>query len=177
MLVKLAKETFDGLLFGGCIMMAGMKSAPAESRRVEDRQAIMLHERVAAMLRQFRLEPGMLAGSAYANLHANDIGLLQVLAEPGDWSVRKIADALHSPISTISSALDRLEARHVVCRRRRPTDRRTVYVELTAIGARLAEKLRALQVENCRLMLERLGSKERKQLLRLVSRIVQTEGV
>jgi DNA-binding MarR family transcriptional regulator len=149
-----------------------MKRAPAQPRKVEDHQAITLHECIATLLRHFKLEPGVLAGSAYADLHVNDIGLLQVLAEPGDWSVRKIAQALQAPISTISSALDRLEARRVIVRQRRPTDRRTVYIQLTAIGLRLATKLREVQVQNCRLMLLQLAPNEREELLRLVSKIV-----
>jgi DNA-binding MarR family transcriptional regulator len=149
-----------------------MKKAAPQPRKVDDRQAITLHECIATLLRQFKLEPGILAGSAYADLHVNDIGLLQVLAEPGDWSVRKIAQALQAPISTISSALDRLESRRVIIRQRRPTDRRTVFIELTAIGLRLAAKLRDVQVENCRLMLQQLAAGEREELLRLVSKIV-----
>jgi DNA-binding MarR family transcriptional regulator len=149
-----------------------MKRSPAHPRKTDDHQAITLHECIAALLRHFKLDPGVLAGSAYADLHVNDIGLLQVLAEPGDWSVRKIAEALQSPISTISSALDRLETRRVIVRQRRPTDRRTVYIELTAIGLRLATKLREVQVENCRLMLQQLATDEREELLRLVSKIV-----
>ena len=149
-----------------------MKRSPAHPRKTDDHQAITLHECIAALLRHFKLDPGVLAGSAYADLHVNDIGLLQVLAEPGDWSVRKIAEALQSPISTISSALDRLETRRVIVRQRRPTDRRTVYIELSAIGLRLATKLREVQVENCRLMLQQLATDEREELLRLVSKIV-----
>jgi DNA-binding MarR family transcriptional regulator len=149
-----------------------MKRSPAHPRKADDHQAITLHECIAALLRHFKLEPGVLAGSAYADLHVNDIGLLQVLAEPGDWSVRKIAEALQSPISTISSALDRLETRRVIVRQRRATDRRTVYIELTAIGLRLATKLREVQVESCRLMLQQLATDEREELLRLVSKIV-----
>jgi DNA-binding MarR family transcriptional regulator len=134
------------------------------------RSAAIPRECIAALLRHFKLEPGVLAGSAYADLHVNDIGLLQVLAEPGDWSVRKIAQALQAPISTISSALDRLESRRVIIRQRRPSDRRTVYID--AIGLRLATKLREVQVENCRLMLLQLAPAEREELLRLVSKIV-----
>lgn len=148
-----------------------MKHLSASDRPVDDRQAIALHEYVASLLRQFKLEPSMLTGSAYADLHLNDVGLLQVLAEPGDWSVRKIADALHAPMSTISSALDRLEARRVIARRRRPTDRRTVYIELTAAGLRLAAKLRATQVESCRAMLARLSADERDAFLQLVAQV------
>jgi DNA-binding MarR family transcriptional regulator len=149
-----------------------MKRTSAIPRKVDDHQAVTLHECIAALLRHFKLEPGVLAGSAYADLHVNDIGLLQVLAEPGDWSVRKIAQALQSPISTISSALDRLESRRVITRQRRLTDRRAVYIELTAVGLRLATKLREVQVENCRLMLVQLAPAEREELLRLVSKIV-----
>ena len=47
-----------------------------------------------------------------------------------------------------------------------------MYVELTAIGLRLATKLREVQVENCRLMLLQLAPPEREELLRLVSKIV-----
>jgi DNA-binding MarR family transcriptional regulator len=149
-----------------------MKRSSAHPRKVDDHQAVTLHECIAALLRHFKLEPGVLAGSAYADLHVNDVGLLQVLAEPGDWSVRRIAQALQSPISTISSALDRLETRRVIVRQRRPTDRRTVYIELTAIGLRLATKLREAQVQNCHLMLQQLATDEREELLRLVSKIV-----
>jgi len=60
--------------------------------------------------------------------------LLAVLAEAGDWNVRKITQALRAPFSTVSSALDRLEARKLVGRRRRPGDRRVVYIELTRDG-------------------------------------------
>ena len=153
-------------------MMATMKRSPTHPRKVDDHQAITLHECIATLLRHFKLEPGVLVGSAYADLNVNDIGLLQVLAEPGDWSVRKIAQALQSPISTISSALDRLETRRVIVRQRRSTDRRAVYIELTAIGLRLATKLREVQVDNCRLMLQQLAPNEREELLRLVSKIV-----
>ncbi|HEX3471471.1 MAG TPA: MarR family transcriptional regulator [Silvibacterium sp.] len=150
-----------------------MKQASARTHPVDSRQATALHECVAALLRQFKLEPGVLAGSAYADLHANDIGLLQVLAEPGDWNVRGIAQAFRAPVSTISSALDRLETRRVVSRQRRPGNRRTVYIELTAAGLRLAARLRAAQIENCRLMLAQLAVDEREELIRLVAQIAR----
>jgi len=34
---------------------------------------------VGKIMRRFKLEPGMLAGSVYADLHVNDVGLLAVL--------------------------------------------------------------------------------------------------
>jgi len=154
-------------------MMSKMKPVPLHTKPVNDSQAIALHEAVDKIMRRFKLEPGMLAGSAYADLHVNDVGLLAVLAEPGDWNVRKITQALSAPFSTVSSALDRLEARSLVGRRRRPGDRRVVYIELTASGLRLAAKLRATQIETCRAMLAGLPTSDRDELIRLVAQVAQ----
>lgn len=139
--------------------------------RVSDRHALALHHAVDAIMRRFKLEPGMLAGSAYSDLHVNDVGLLALLAEPGDWNVRQITKALSAPFSTVSSALDRLETRKLIARRRRPGDRRVVYIELTPAGSRLAKRLRATQIETCRQMLAALPERDRTHLIRLVSHI------
>src|SRR5262245_24702046 len=154
-------------------MMSNMKSAPSQGEPVDDSQAIALHQAVDKIMRRFKLEPGMLAGSAYADLHVNDVGLLAVLAEPGDWNVRKITQALAAPFSTVSSALDRLEERKLVARRRRPGDRRVVYIELTPAGVRLATRLRSAQIETCRAMLARLPARDRDELIRLVAQVAQ----
>jgi DNA-binding MarR family transcriptional regulator len=106
-------------------------------------------------------------------LHVNDVGLLSVIAEPGDWNVRRITDALGAPVTTISSALDRLETRKLVGRRRRPGDRRVVFVELTPAGQRLAAKLRAAQIETCRAMLASVPGRDRSELIRLVAQIAK----
>ena len=152
-------------------MMSNMKSAPSQGEPVDDSQAIALHQAVDKIMRQFKLEPGLLVGSAYADLHVNDVGLLAVLAEPGDWNVRRVTQALAAPFSTISSALDRLEARDLVARRRRPGDRRVVYIELTRTGTRLVERLRATQIETCRAMLKKLPAEERAAFIRLVAQV------
>ena len=122
-------------------------------------------------MREFRLEPGLLAGSPYAGLHANDIGLFEVLAEPGPWSVRGIATAVRVPISTVSSALDRLENSGLVNRTRTAADRRMVCVDLTSQGKRLADRLCHAHVLNCRNMLLRLAPEERYEFLRLAGKI------
>ena len=149
------------------------KMTPESSRPepVSDRHAVALHEAVDKIMRRFKLEPGMLVGSAYADLHVNDVGLLGVLAEPGDWNVRKITRTLHAPFSTVSSALDRLEKRRLIVRRRRPGDRRVVYIELTAAGIRVAKKLRSTQIETCRLMLSGLSAGDRERLIHLVAQM------
>ncbi len=152
-----------------------MKREPFTQGVVEDRQALALHECIAVLMRDFRIEPGLLAGSVYADLHANDIGLFEVLATPETWSVRRIAQALSAPISTISSALDRLERQGLVKRGRIAGDRRVVRIELTPRGGRLAIRLRDAHVENCRKMLARLSPDQREVFLRLAGQIAKVE--
>lgn len=137
-----------------------------------DEQALRLHRTISALMREFRLEPGLLAGGPYADLHANDIGLFEVLTELGPRNVRGIANTVRAPISTVSSALDRLEQSGLVSRIRSIEDRRVVRVELTARGKRMADRLRDAHVLNCRAMLQRLSPHERNQLLRLAGKIV-----
>lgn len=124
-------------------------------------------------MRRFKLEPGMLAGSAYANLHVNDVGLLAMIAEPGNWNLKKLTDALAVPLTTISSALDRLEVRQLVKRQRSLGDRRIVSIELTQSGNRLVARLRTVQIETCRQMLRKLPVKDREELIRLVAQVAQ----
>jgi DNA-binding MarR family transcriptional regulator len=147
------------------------KQTQSRGAAVENQQARSLHQSIALLMRQFRIEPGLLAGSVYADLHANDIGLFEVLAGSNEWSVRRLAQALSAPISTISSALDRLERQRLIERSRIPDDRRVVRVALTARGRRLAARLNGAHIENCRAMLVRLSPDEREQFLRLAAKI------
>jgi len=146
-----------------------MKETSQPRSPVSDRQAIALDEGVAVLLQRFKLEPSIVAGSPYADLHVNDVGLLVMICGSEPWSVRKIAQSLGAPISTISSALDRLEERGLIARHRLAGDRRLVHVNLTAAGERLVAKIRTNQVETCRLMLTRLGGHDREELIRLVA--------
>jgi DNA-binding MarR family transcriptional regulator len=147
------------------------KQTPSRGTAIENQQARTLHVSIALLMRQFRIEPGLLAGSVYADLHANDIGLFEVLAGADEWSVRRLAQALAAPISTISSALDRLERQRLIERSRIPDDRRIVRIALTARGQRLAARLNGAHIENCRAMLARLSAEEREQFLRLAAKI------
>ena len=147
------------------------REATARTSIEGDDQALKLHMTIAALMREFRVEPGLLAGSPYTGLHANDIGLFEVLAEPGTWNVRGIANTVRAPISTVSSALDRLEQSGLVSRSRTAKDRRVVCVQLTTRGKRLAYRLRDAHILNCRAMLLRLSPEERSEFLRLAGKV------
>ena len=148
-----------------------MRKSAVVDDKVSDPEAVALDEGIALLLQRFKLEPSIIAGSPYADLHANDVGLLVVLRQPEKWSVRRIAQSLGAPISTISSALDRLESRGLITRGRVAEDRRLVRIELSSSGQRLATKIRASQVEVCRAMLSRLDARDRADLIRVVTQI------
>ncbi len=150
-----------------------MTRSPAEP--VDESQVQALTDAVGALMRQFKLEPGMLAGSAYADLHINDAALLNIVAGPGDWTVRGVAQSLGAPDSTISSALDRLEARGLIARSRHASDRRVMVVALTADGLALTERLRDGQLDNSRRMLARLSPQDRAEIVRLMAAIARGE--
>src|SRR5260370_33670221 len=114
-----------------------MQTVARRNNSGSDRQALALDEGVAAVLQLYKLEPSIIAGSPYADLHANDVGLLVVIRGPEKWNVRGIAQSLGAPISTISSALDRLEKRGPVGRHPRPVGRRLVHHQHTSAGPRL----------------------------------------
>ena len=146
-----------------------MKKLLSQRGVVSDAQATALDEGIAVLLQRFKLEPSIVAGSPYADLHVNDVGMLVIIAGTEKWSVRKIAQSLGAPISTVSSALDRLEERGLIRRERLSGDRRMVHISLTAAGGRLVAKIRTHQVETCRSMLTRLGGPDRAALIRLVA--------
>ena len=140
---------------------------------VDDGQAHALAALLSLLMRRFKLEPGLLASSAYADLHANDAGLLNVLTEADDWTVRTVAQTLGAADSTISSALDRLEGRGLVARTRLERDKRVMGVRLTDEGTILVTRLREAQLGNSRALLERLTDNDRGQLLRLLAIVAQ----
>src|SRR5260370_34634754 len=123
-----------------------MQTVARRNNSGSDRQALALDEGVAAVLQLYKLEPSIIAGSPYADLHANDVGLLVVIRGPEKWNVRGIAQSLGAPISTISSALDRLEKRGLVVRQLRARDRRVLHIESTSAGQQLVAAHCAHQV-------------------------------
>lgn len=151
--------------------MGNKSAARARLCAREERQALLLHECISALMRQFRIEPGLLAGSIYANLHANDVGLFEILGTEKIWTVRRIAQALAAPMTTVSSALDRLERQGLVQRRRTDRDRRVVRIEFTGRGRYLAIRLRNAHIKNCRDMLSKLNVDDRSEFLRMAAQI------
>lgn len=144
----------------------------ASQSDVEDAQVDALLKGVVGLLRRFKLEPGLLADSIYADLHHNDIGLLTNLKIDEGQSVRLLAAQFGAPDSTISSALDRLAKRGLIERRPSVTDRRSVLVLLSDEGKILVDRLMRIQRDNCRAMLAALPAADRANLITLTHMMI-----
>jgi len=68
-----------------------MKKPSQSGKAVSDQQAIALDGGVAALLQKFKLEPSIVAGSPYADLHVNDVGLLVMICGAETWSPYNVA--------------------------------------------------------------------------------------
>lgn len=83
---------------------------------------------------------------ARAQRHIRSLGLgfsefavLEALLHKGPTPVNVIGDAVHLTSGSITTAIDRLEAKGLVARCEHPTDRRARMVNLTATGRGLIE--------------------------------------
>ncbi|MBY0520486.1 MAG: winged helix DNA-binding protein [Sphingomonas sp.] len=141
---------------------------------VEEAQVDAFMAGVTGLLRRFKLEPGLLADSVYADLHHNDVGLLTHLKRGEGQPVRILAAELGAPDSTISSALDRLARRGLIQRIPSETDRRSVLVSLSPDGAALVDRLLQIQRDNCRAMLASLPPGDRETLILLAGTMLGT---
>jgi DNA-binding MarR family transcriptional regulator len=97
------------------------------------------HEEVLVTLR--RIIRGIDARSKHltqqTGLTGSQLLLLQALFREGALSAGELAGALHLSQATITSIVDRLEAKTLVRRRRGVVDKRKVLIELTARGRRV----------------------------------------
>jgi len=109
--------------------------------------------------------------TALRSANAIDVGLFEILGTEKVWTVRRIAQTLAAPMTTVSSALDRLERQGPVQRRRTDRDRRVVRIEFTGRGRYLATRLLNAHVKNCRDMLSKLNVDDRSEFLRMAAQI------
>jgi DNA-binding MarR family transcriptional regulator len=79
-----------------------------------------------------------------ADLHlgAAELNVLANLVPGETWTASELAAAAGSRPTTMTSVLDRLEARRLIRRRPHPADRRALRIELTADGRRAATAVR-----------------------------------
>lgn len=99
--------------------------------------------------------------------------LLKLLDREGDHSVGELGQKMCLHISTVSSIIDRLEAKSYLTRKRSTTDRRVVTIQLTAAGKRIVST--APEPSQGKLLhgLQKLSPEEVNELYEALHKIVQ----
>lgn len=102
-----------------------------------------------------------------------EIGIVNKVSSDPDIILREIADQLHIPNSTLTSALNRLERRGLAERIISPRDRRSFGIRLTGKGREAQEAHLAYEGSLWRAILGKLDThKERERFLVLAEKII-----
>ncbi|MEM6910335.1 MAG: MarR family transcriptional regulator [Verrucomicrobiota bacterium] len=108
---------------------------------------------------------------ATTGLNFSDFAVLEALLHKGPLPVNTIGRKVGLTSGSITTAVDRLEAKKLVRRVTSPEDGRVVLVHLTASGRRLIERAFDAHAENLETALDHLNQNERKALVRLLKKL------
>ena len=101
----------------------------------------------------------------------SDFAVLEAVLHKGSLPVNAIGRKVLLTSGSITSAVDRLEARGLVERRAHPTDRRTRVVHLTREGRRVITGLFAQHERDMEYAASALSPSERATLIRLLKKV------
>ncbi len=101
----------------------------------------------------------------------SDFRVLEALLHKGPLPVNVIGDKVELTTGSITTAVDRMEARWLVVRKRHPEDRRVRLVELTAKGRRLIEQAYDQHSVDMERAVKALSRQERAVLVALLKRL------
>ena len=99
----------------------------------------------------------------------SDFRVLLALLQEGVLPVNVIGERINLTTGSITTAIDRMEAKWLVVRKFHPTDRRIRLVELTAKGRRLIEKARTQHLADMDEAISCLNREERGTLVGLLT--------
>ena len=101
----------------------------------------------------------------------SDFRVLEVLLHKGPFPVNVIGEKVELTTGSITTAVDRMEAKWLVARKNHPEDRRVRLVELTARGRRMMEKAYAQHSIYMEKSMSILSREERAVLVELLKRL------
>ena len=141
-----------------------------QSKRIQEEDSSGVHVWLVLWKAYDTLSRRARANIAGLGLGLSDFAVLEVLLHKGPLPVNTIGAKVMLTSGSISVAVDRLEERRLVTRKRDPEDRRTNNVSLTASGRKLidcafAEHARAMEAA------VPLNCAERTQLVALLKKL------
>ena len=169
--VKLTKRVFAWC--NSCIMQVSpdrSKQRPAHASGGIAAQLDAQFSEMARILASRRLRSSLYAGAGelpQAQLHA------LIALSKAELRMTELATRLGLAESTATRMVDRLDAAGLVRRTTAKPDRRSVLVELTAAGRRMAAEIEASRREFMSEVLGTLEPQERKELVRLFAKMTE----
>lgn len=106
----------------------------------------------------------------YARLNVPDLVALDLIGRNETCIMSDVAQELSSPMSTVTSVVDRLVKSGLVSRERDASDKRSIRLVPTKQGRKLLAVLGEEQRRNCELVLAALKPKERDIFVALIAK-------
>ena len=97
--------------------------------------------------------------------------VIKLLDTFGDLSLSTLSERIRAQNSTVTGIIDRMERENLVNRERSTSDRRVVYIRLTAKGRQLAKDVEVEPMEIFRTVLSTLSRDDTRDLLRILSKL------
>lgn len=106
----------------------------------------------------------------YARLNLSDLVALDLIGRLEVCIMRDVAEELGSPMSTVTSVVDRLAKGGLVSRERGTNDKRSIRLVATKQGRKLLATLGEEQRRSCEIVLAALRPKERDIFVALIAK-------
>jgi MarR family 2-MHQ and catechol resistance regulon transcriptional repressor len=117
------------------------------------------------------IEKNAMQSVSALGLGLSDFAVLEVLLHKGPLPVNTIGKQILLTSSSITAAIDRLEARKLLRRVTIPNDKRARIVELTEAGRRLIERAFQRHANDMEETMAVLKTNERVELIRLLKKV------
>jgi MarR family transcriptional regulator, 2-MHQ and catechol-resistance regulon repressor len=108
---------------------------------------------------------------AASKLGLSDFAVLEILLHKGPLPVNTIGKQVMLTSGSITTAVDRLEEKHLVRREACPNDRRVTFVTLTATGRSLIRRVFKVHADRLETLFEPLSESERSTLGALLKKL------
>lgn len=106
----------------------------------------------------------------YARLNVPDLVAMDLIGRQDNCIMSHVAQELGSPMSTVTSVVDRLVKGGLVSRERGTDDKRSIRLVPTKLGRKLLATLSEEQRRNCEVVLAALKPKERDIFVSLIAK-------
>ena len=106
-----------------------------------------------------------------SGLGLSDFAVLEMLLHKGPLPVNTVGRKVMLTSGSITTAIDRLEKKRLVRRQACPNDRRITFVQLTASGRRIIERIFQVHAAQLEKAFEPLSATERTLLVTLLKKI------